>query len=133
VQRLDVSGAVRPIYGSLGVKRLKNSYIWIVRLRGFAMFPDGYRLSDMRQQLSVEFYRGADKSLARPGRKQATFSAFYGTWIFITTFTRVHHLSIPQPNQSIPLPITLLTGAACFLPGRAKNVSAPKHTPGGLF
>jgi len=24
MQRLEVSGAVRPIYGSLGVKRLKN-------------------------------------------------------------------------------------------------------------
>jgi hypothetical protein len=40
-------------------------------------------------------YRGADKSLARPGRKQATFPAFYGTWRFITTFTTVHHLSLP--------------------------------------
>ena len=39
--------------------------------------------------------RGADKSLARPGRKQTTFPAFYGIWRFITTFTRVHHLSLP--------------------------------------
>jgi len=68
---------------------------------------------------------GADKSLARPGRKQATFPAFYGTWWSITTFTRAHHLSLPFPNQSIPLPITLLTGAACLLPGRAKDLSAP--------
>jgi len=41
------------------------------------------------------FYRGADKSLARPGRKQATFPAFCGTWRFITAFTRVHHLFLP--------------------------------------
>ena len=40
-------------------------------------------------------YRDADKSLARPGKKQATFPAFYGTWSFITIFTRVHHLSLP--------------------------------------
>ena len=40
-------------------------------------------------------YRGADKSLARRGRKQATFPAFYGTWTFITTFTRVHKLYLP--------------------------------------
>ena len=40
-------------------------------------------------------YRGADIYLARPGRKQATFPAFYGTWRFITTFTTVHHLSLP--------------------------------------
>jgi len=40
-------------------------------------------------------YRGADKSLARPGRKQAISPAFYGTWRFITTLTRVQHLSLP--------------------------------------
>jgi len=39
--------------------------------------------------------QGADKSLARPGRKQATFPAFYGTWRFITTSRTVHHLSLP--------------------------------------
>jgi len=39
--------------------------------------------------------RFADNSLARPGRKQATFPAFYRTWRFITTPTRVHHLSLP--------------------------------------
>jgi len=50
----------------------------------------------MRKQLIIAFdKRGADKSLARPGRKQATFPAFCGTWRFITTFTRVHHLSLP--------------------------------------
>ena len=59
-------------------------------------------------------YWGADKSLARSGRKRATFPAFYGTWRFITTFTTVHHLTLPKSNQSIPLPITLLTGAAFF-------------------
>ena len=45
--------------------------------------------------VSVKLYRGADRSLARPGRKEATFPAFYGTWRYITTFTRVHHLSLP--------------------------------------
>ena len=45
---------------------------------------------------SFEFYyRGADKSLARPGRKQVTFPAFYGTWRFITASTTAHHLSLP--------------------------------------
>ena len=42
MQRLEVSGAVRPLYGSLGVKGL--------------------------------IYRGDDKSLARPERKQANVS-----------------------------------------------------------
>jgi len=30
------------------------------------------------------------------------------------------------PYPSLPLPITLLTGAACFLPGRAKDLPAPQ-------
>jgi len=38
-------------------------------------------------------YRGADKSLARPGKKQATFPAFYGIWKFMTTFTTVPTLA----------------------------------------
>ena len=42
-----------------------------------------------------KIYMGADKSLARPIGKQATFPAFYLTWKFITAFTRVHHLSLP--------------------------------------
>ena len=71
--------------------------------------------------MGLDYYRGLDKFLARSGRKQVTLPAFYGTWRFIKTLTTVHHLSLP----SIPLPITLLTGAACFLPGRAKDLSAP--------
>ena len=42
-----------------------------------------------------DIYSGADKSLARLGRKQATFPVYSGTWRYITTFTRVHHLSLP--------------------------------------
>ena len=30
MQRLEVSGAVRPIYGSLGVKRLKTIYVHLL-------------------------------------------------------------------------------------------------------
>jgi hypothetical protein len=45
-------------------------------------------------QYTLDNYRGADKSLARPGRKQATCPAFYGTWRFITTFTTVNQLHL---------------------------------------
>ena len=69
----------------------------------------------------------ADKSLARPGKKQATFPAFYGTWRFITTFTTVHHLS-PTLSKSIHSSAHhTLTGAACFLPGRAKDLTVPRY------
>jgi len=49
-----------------------------------------YTASQLRYQ-----NKGAEKSLDRPGRKQAPYPAFYGTWMFITTFTRFHHLSLP--------------------------------------
>ena len=34
MQRLEVSGAVRPIYGSLGVKRLSSTHVLAVRPYG---------------------------------------------------------------------------------------------------
>ena len=39
MQRLEVSGAVRPIYGSLGVKRLKSQIQQISALLNFFFFP----------------------------------------------------------------------------------------------
>ena len=72
--------------------------------------------------------QGADKSLARPGRIQATFPALYGTWRFITPFKTVHHLSLPMPNQSLPLLITFIADAACVLPCLAKDLSTPLYS-----
>ena len=69
----------------------------------------------------------ADKSLARPGKRQGIFPVLYGTCSFITALTTAHHLSLPYPNQSIPLPIKMLTVAACLRPGRAKDLSAPGY------
>jgi len=56
------------------------------------------------------YYRGADKSLARPGRKQVTFPAFYGTWRFITTFTRYVYFIIQFRQHNIKVKAT----ATCF-------------------
>jgi len=47
--------------------------------------------------ITTSLYTGADKSLARPERKQATFLAFYGTWSFITIFTRVAWIAGSKP------------------------------------
>ena len=38
MQRLEFSGAVRPIYGSLGVKRLKRLCLFILRSVCLTMF-----------------------------------------------------------------------------------------------
>ena len=44
MQRLEVSGAVRPIYGSLGVKRFNPAACWLIRaFAGVAWnVADGY-------------------------------------------------------------------------------------------
>ena len=42
MQRLEVSGAVRPIYGSLGVKRLTVNLTKIVRFFNRQMIPSCY-------------------------------------------------------------------------------------------
>jgi len=74
------------------------------------------------------FYRGADKSLARPGRKQANVSV---------RMTRISFGALPSRKKKNLMtarvsmllksrtPLTCLR--ACFLPGRAKDLSAPRH------
>ena len=44
MQRLEVSGAVRPIYGSLGVKRLKQSLSFIIAPSTAAYCTESLRL-----------------------------------------------------------------------------------------
>jgi len=70
-------------------------------------------------------YRGADKSLARPGRKQAR-KHVRDARDFNNIETRVVikflllHGKAPKEIHAI-----LAEALACFLPGRAKDVSAP--------
>ena len=92
MQSLEVSGAVRPIYGSLGVKRLRRREMCGLlgccaayggNLASYYRYYGGNSLPTFRDKLSVPkrrtvftstycvTYRDADKSLARPGRKLA--------------------------------------------------------------
>jgi prolipoprotein diacylglyceryltransferase len=64
-------------------------------------------------------------SLARPGRRQATFPVFYVAFRFITALTTAHQLSLTYTNQSISLPFKILTVAVCLFPRRAKDLSTP--------
>ena len=72
-------------------------------------------------------YRGADKSLARPGRKQVNVSVR-------TALISLGALSCRKPNlMTTRVPILLKSRAsltcfrACFLPGRAKDLSALRY------
>jgi len=69
-------------------------------------------------------YQGADKSLARPGRKQ-TWKHVRDTWIFnnIETQAVIKFLSL-QGKAPKEIHTVLTETLACFVPGRAKDLSA---------
>ena len=46
MQRLEVSGAVRPIYGSLGVKRLTKHSLLLFKVRGRSSITDAGKRDD---------------------------------------------------------------------------------------
>jgi len=73
-------------------------------------------------------YRGADKSLARLGRKQAR--SMSGTRAISTTSRRklssIFFLQGKAPKEIHAIPTETLD---CFLPGRAKDLSAPCKLP----
>ena len=73
---------------------------------------------------AADNYQGSDKSLARPGRKQA--QKMSGTRAITTTSRREMSSSFFFLQGKSPKEIhAILTETlACFLPGRAKNLSA---------
>jgi len=77
--------------------------------------------------LNFELYRGADKSLARPGRKQARKHVrdardFYN--IETRAVIKFFFLRGKAPKEIHAILTEIL---ACFLPGQAKDLSAPLY------
>ena len=73
-------------------------------------------------------YRGADKSLARPGRKQANISVRI-VWIsFGALHWRKKSLMTARVLMLLKSRAFLTYFRGCFLPGRAKDLSAPLYT-----
>jgi len=73
-------------------------------------------------------YRVADKSLARPGRKQArkhVRDARDFNNIETRTVIKFFFLQSKVPKEIHAILTEIL---ACFLPGRAKDLSAPHYT-----
>ena len=68
--------------------------------------------------LQNESYRGADKSLARPGRKQARKHVRDAR-----DFNNIETPAVIKAPKEIHAILT--ETLACFLPGRAKDLSAP--------
>jgi len=69
-------------------------------------------------------YGGADKSLTRPGRKQANVSVRMA-WISFGVLTcREKNLMTAHVSMLLKSRASLTCFQACFLPGRAKDLSA---------
>ena len=76
--------------------------------------------------LPEQAYRGADKSLARPGRKQANVSVRMAWISFGDLPYRKKNLMTACVSILLKSRASLTCFRACFLPGRAKELSAPR-------
>ena len=75
--------------------------------------------------VTERLYRGTDKSLAQPGRKQANVSVRM-LWISCSALPRRRkNLMTAHVSMLLKLHASLTCFRACFLPGRAKDLSAP--------
>jgi len=72
-------------------------------------------------------YSGADKSLARPGRKQANVSVRMASIYFGALPCREKNLITAGVAMLLKSRASLTCFRACFLPGRAKDLSAPRY------
>ena len=72
-------------------------------------------------------YRGADKSLARPGRKQANVSVRMAWISFGALPCRKRNLMAARVAMLLISRASLTCFRACFLPGRAKDLLAPRY------
>ena len=77
---------------------------------------------------SYAAYRGADKSLARPGRKQANISVRMAWISFGALPCRKRNLMTARVSILLKSRASLTCFRACFLPGRAKDLSAPRYS-----
>jgi len=89
---------------------------------------EGYgKVAICKNQRIYQLYRGADKSLARPGRKQArrhVRDSHDFNNIETRAVVKVFFLQGKAPKE---IHAILTETLACFRPGRAKNLSAPLY------
>ena len=89
--------------------------------------PGIHILSQMNPFWTLPSYRGASKSLAWPGRKQANVSVRM-VWIsFGALPCRGGDLMTLRISVLLKSRVSLTCFRACFLPGRAKDLSAPRY------
>jgi len=72
-------------------------------------------------------YRGADKSLARPGRKQARKHVRYALNLNNIETRAVINFFLLQSKALNEIHSILAETLACFFPGRANDLAAPLY------
>ena len=77
--------------------------------------------------------RGADKSLVRPGRKQANVSVRIASTSFGTLPCRGKKMMTARVSMLLKSRASLTCFRACFLPSRAKDLSAPSYARQSKF
>ena len=75
---------------------------------------------------SLGMYRDADKSLARPRRKQANVSVRMAWISFGALLCRKKNLMTARVSMLLKSRASMTCFRACFLPVRAKGLSAPR-------
>jgi len=99
-----------------------NYSVWTKELQINNPLIDGWTTSTHR----TATYKGADKSLARPGRKQDNVSVRI-TWISFSALScRKRNLMTARVSILLKSRSSLTCFRACFLLGRAKDLSAPQ-------
>jgi len=73
------------------------------------------------------FYRDADKSLARPGRKQANELSEWRAFPSAPCLAGKKKLMTARVSMLLKSRASLTCFRACFLPGRAKDLSPPRY------
>ena len=72
-------------------------------------------------------YRGADKSLARPGREQTIVSVRIAWISFGALPCRENNFMTPRVSMLLKSHASPEFFSACFLPSRTKDLSAPQY------
>ena len=75
----------------------------------------------------IYIYRSADKSLARPGRKQANVSVIMALISLGALPCRKRSLMTARVSMLLKSSSYLPRFRACFFPSRAKDLSAPRY------
>ena len=105
-----------------------NCAILMVAINGFHKCCASTNTWPCNEVSALSKYRGADKSLARPGRKQANVSVRMA-WISFGALPcrKKKNLVTARVSMLLKLRASLTCFRACFFPGRAKDLSAPRY------